>query len=76
MSLKNHMKIRIALAMNADGTDWSAQGWSDGDDAEMLNSCDECIRSAPRIRRFIEVEVPLPEELPALLGTLIPEDNS
>ena len=69
------IKIRFALSMNADGTKWSAQGWAGGEDAEVLNSCDECLETAPRIRRFIEVEVPLPE-VPALQGTLVPEDNS
>lgn len=64
-------KIRIAVAMNEDGSEWSAQGWDGGEDEEMLNSCDECLKTAPRVRRFIEVEVPLPAEQPILQGHLI-----
>lgn len=81
------VKIRISLAMNADGTDWSAQGWATkaesfkfakSYDERTMDSCLESLEDLPTnpICRFIEVEVPIPEELPALQGTLVPEDNS
>ena len=68
-------KIRLAVSMNEDGSKWSAQGWAGGEDDEMLNSCDECLTTAPRVRRFIEVEVPLPVEQPVLQGHLVAEEG-
>ena len=59
-------KIRIALAMTTDGTDWSAQGYSfkgqQVADRTLLNSCEECMDSQASVLRIIEVEVTLPDD--------------
>ena len=67
-------RVRIAIAINADGTDWSAQGWGSSrkiqaTDCDMRDAVLDCVDS-DCVVHFVEVDVPLPEPA-TLIGEVV-----
>jgi hypothetical protein len=69
-------RVRIVVAISADGSDWTATGWGcDGkpqaSDNSMRASALDCVDADNVAVHFVEVDVPLPEAQ-TLSGEVVP----
>jgi hypothetical protein len=66
------IKVRVALAITPTGK-WVANGWSDGDEEEMIQTCLEYMDGKEQIV-WLEAEVPIPD-VPVIKAEVANEGN-